>query len=201
MSNFLWNDTKNNHKIHLANWGLVSMHKEYGGLGIPSLRELNLSILASWLKRYNSDKNKLWKELLDFKYNTKRPNILVTKTTNASSFFKGFMGAVQAAKMGYRWKLGNGRKIRLWEDTWIGSSSLAIQFYPLYRIINEHGKTIAELWDGYNLKVSFRRDVSESLYQSWLDLVELVSTVQLTDEEDEMVWQFTSKGIYSSVSL
>jgi hypothetical protein len=29
MSNFLWNDTENNHKIHLANWGLVSMHKEY----------------------------------------------------------------------------------------------------------------------------------------------------------------------------
>jgi hypothetical protein len=28
-----------------------------------------------------------------------------------------------------------------------------------------------------------------------------VSTVQLTDEEDEMVWQFTSKGIYSSQSL
>jgi uncharacterized protein (DUF2235 family) len=103
--------------------------------------------------------------------------------------------------MGYRWKVGNGRKIRLWEDTWIGSSSLAIQFYPLYRIINEHGKTIVELWDGHNLKVSFRRDVSESLYQSWLELVELVSTVQLTDEEDEMVWQFTSKGIYSSQSL
>jgi hypothetical protein len=55
------------------------MHKEYGGLGIPGLRELNLSLLASWLKRYNSDKNKLWKELIDFKYNTKRPNIFVTR--------------------------------------------------------------------------------------------------------------------------
>jgi hypothetical protein len=75
-------------------------------------------------------------------------------------------------------EVGNGRKIRLWEDTWIGSSSLANQFYPLYRIINEHGKTIAELWDGYNLKVSFRRNVSESLYQSWLDLVELVSVAE-----------------------
>jgi len=28
------------------------MCKEFGDLGIPSLRDLNVSLLASWLKRY-----------------------------------------------------------------------------------------------------------------------------------------------------
>jgi hypothetical protein len=51
------------------------------------------------------------------------------------------------------------------------------------------------------LKCSFRRSVSEELYQSWPEVVELVATVQLVDEENEMIWQFTSSGVYSSPSL
>lgn len=59
MANCLWNVNEDSHKIHLANWELVSMCKEYGGLGIPCLKDLNICLLASWLKRYNSDKDKL----------------------------------------------------------------------------------------------------------------------------------------------
>jgi hypothetical protein len=105
------------------------------------------------------------------------------------------MWAAQAAKMGYKWKVGNGRKIRLWEDNWLGSSSLAIQFWPLYRIVNEKGKTIAELWDGVSLKCTFTRCISEDLYQSWLEVVELVGTIQFTNEADEMISQFNSSEL------
>jgi hypothetical protein len=38
------------------------------------------------------------------------------------------MWAAEATKLGYRWKIGNGRKIKFWEDNWLGESSLAIQF-------------------------------------------------------------------------
>ena len=201
MANCLWNDSVDNHKYHLANWEKVSMCKEFGGLGIPNLRDLNICLLGSWLKRYNSDKEKLWKELIDFKYNTQKPNIFQSRSSGASNFFKGFMWAAQAAKMGYRWKVGNGRKLRLWEDSWLGSSSLAIQFWPLYRNFNEKNKSIAELWDGQDLKRTFRRNVREDLYQVWLEVVALVSTINLTDEEDEMVWLYNSSGVYSSQSL
>lgn len=78
------------------------------------------------------------------------------------------------------------------EDNWLGSSSLAIQFYPLYKIVNEKGKSIADLWDGNNLKCTFRRNVLVELYHNRLEVVELISTVNLIDEEDEMVCQFTS---------
>lgn len=112
MGHCLWDDTEECHRYHLANWELVSMCKEYGGLGIPSLRDLNISLLASWLRRYKADKEKLWKELIDFKYKTQKPNIFATKSRGGSSFFKSFLRAAQAAKMGYLWKVGNGRQIR-----------------------------------------------------------------------------------------
>jgi len=53
--------------------------------------------------------------------------------------------------------------------------------------LNEKNRSIAELWDGQELKCTFRRNVSEELYNSWLEIVDLVSTIQFSEEEDEMV--------------
>lgn len=50
LANCLWNDNAENHRIHLVNWDTVSMRKEFGGLGIPNLRDLNICLLASWIK-------------------------------------------------------------------------------------------------------------------------------------------------------
>jgi hypothetical protein len=54
--------------------------------------------------------------------------------------------------MGFRWRVGDGKKIKLWEDNWLGTSSLAIQFWDLYIIVNEKSSTIADMWDRHNLK-------------------------------------------------
>jgi hypothetical protein len=47
MANCIWNDLEGHRKIHLANWKLVCKKKEYGGLGIPDLANLNMSLLSS----------------------------------------------------------------------------------------------------------------------------------------------------------
>jgi hypothetical protein len=72
--------------------------------------------------------------------------------------------AERVAKMRYRWKVGDGKKIRFWKDVWLGSSSLAIQYWEIYVIVNEHNKTISELWDGENLRCTFRRCVDLKLF-------------------------------------
>jgi hypothetical protein len=46
---------------------------------------------------------------VDFKYNLS-PNILWARPNSCSPFWKGVIWAANAAKMGYRWKLGNGKK-------------------------------------------------------------------------------------------
>jgi hypothetical protein len=65
----------------------------------------------------------------------------------------------------------------------------------------EQGKTIADLWDGNVLKCSFRRNLSPELYGVWLEVNELVSTIHLSNDEDSLIWQFSTKGTYSSQSL
>jgi hypothetical protein len=107
---------------------MVTMKKEFGGLGVPDLREVNLCLLASWIRRYSKDEGKLWKALVDFKYNTINPNILSCRDVGASNFWQCVMWAARVAKLGYRWKVGNGVKIKFLKDLWFGSTSLAIQY-------------------------------------------------------------------------
>jgi len=61
--------------------------------------------------------------------------------------------------MGIHWKIRNGEKVRFWEDQWIGNTSLAIMYWPLYVINDQQGSTVREVWDGVNLKLTFRRTV------------------------------------------
>jgi hypothetical protein len=56
MTHCLWNNNEECHKYHLANCQLVSLKKEYG---VPNIKELNLCLLGSWVKRNAIDKEKI----------------------------------------------------------------------------------------------------------------------------------------------
>lgn len=75
MANFLWNDSEGKHKYHLANWQSLAQKKEFGGLGIPDIKTLNMCLLASWINRYNLHRDLIWKKIVDHKYKNKDPNI------------------------------------------------------------------------------------------------------------------------------
>jgi hypothetical protein len=119
----------------------------------------------------------------------------------ASPFWKGVLWAKQAAQMGYSWQVKDGKSVRFWEDKWFGNSSLAIQYWPLYVIVNEKGKTVAEAWDGSSLKFTFRRNVSPQLMEMWLELLGIAESINFSEEPDAVVWRFTSNGRYSVQSL
>lgn len=83
-------------------------------------------LLASWIKIYNIDSHKMWRQPVDHKYDTESPNIFCSCTVAASQFFKGVrFGQLLQPKWGFRWKTGNGKKVKSCEDNWLGSSSLA----------------------------------------------------------------------------
>ena len=201
MAHFFWDNSEEKHKYHLARWPLIAQNKEFGGLGVPDLRTLNMCLLASWIHRYHLQDNVLWSQIIKSKYRTENPNVLCCLERNASPFWKGVQGAAQAAALGYQWLVGDGRRVRFWEDHWFGNSSLAVQFWQLYVINNEQGATICQVWDGSELKLTFRRTVSQRLMLQWEELTQIASNISLNNEEDTSVWKFTSNGQYSVQSL
>ena len=113
MANCLWNDFEGHRKLHLANWKMVCMKKDFGGLGIPNLQDVNLCLLGSWVKRYYESEGKPWKMIIDHKYMSNKINIFAPNLSpSASRFWKGLKTIIQALKLGYRWKVGSGEKVR-----------------------------------------------------------------------------------------
>jgi hypothetical protein len=96
----MWNDEEGHKKIHLANWLSIYMKKEYGGLGIPNLQDLNICLIGSWIRRYINREGSLWKRVVGAKYNTKSPNILCCQDTHPSIFWKGVMWALELLSLG-----------------------------------------------------------------------------------------------------
>ena len=103
--------------------------------------------------------------------------------------------------MGVRWVIGNGGKIRFWEDQWLCNTCLAILFRALYVINEQHGKTVRKVWNGEELQLSFRRGVSERIMDMWEELKAAVENIELNNEEDHILWTYSSSGKYSVQSL
>jgi hypothetical protein len=59
------------------------------------------------------------------------------------------------------------------------------------------GKTIDQARDGMNLKLTFRRTVDTRLWNQWQEVVQIATGLHFEDEEDIMIWQFTSFGRFS----
>ena len=201
MDHFFWGDQGDEHKYHLAKWGMISQKKEFGGLGIPNLREFNMSLLASWEKRYFMDSDKNWVRLIDHKYRTNNPNLLWSRQGVGSPFWKGVTWAFEGIRPFFRWNLGNGNKVSFWDDTWVGDSSLKTQFWEVYEICQQQHCVVSQVWDGFNLKLTFNRCVEAVFMERWHDLIRVISNMTISNEVDHPVWVLESSGIYSVQSF
>ena len=74
-------------------------------------------------------------------------------------------------------------------------------YWPLYVINEQQGSTDREVCDGVNLKLTFRRTVSEQVMNLWWELVGLVDNIVLYDEDDTIIWSYNSSGKYTIQSL
>ena len=111
------------------------------------------------------------------------------------------MWAAQALKFGYRWVVGDGTKVRFWKDTWFGTAPLATQFWDLFCICNQTGVPLASVWNGVEVKLTFRRNFSEEMMERWYELTEIISSVVYNNDGDALVWQYESNEEYSTQSL
>jgi hypothetical protein len=82
-------------------------------------------------------------------------------------------------------------------------NSLAIQFWELCAKNNEQNISIADVWDGRTLILSFgfRRCFHQNLMNKWSDLSNIVESLHLSDDDDSLIWKYESKGIYYESSL
>jgi hypothetical protein len=94
------------------------------------------------------------------------------------------MWAAGAVRFGYKWLVGDGKSIKFWEDTWNCNAPLAVIYWDIYMIVNQQAQTIYELWDGQQLKCTFRRTFTEELMTQWLEILEIAKGINFSDSPD-----------------
>ena len=89
---FLWGWGDEGRKVAWVSWRKVCEPRETGGLGILNLRLFNAALLGKWIWRLETEKDGLWKEILESKYGGWRN--LQEQRSNAkdSSWWKDLKG-------------------------------------------------------------------------------------------------------------
>jgi hypothetical protein len=78
----------------------------------------------------------------------------------------------------------------------LGEAPLSSQYPALYNIVSHKHVRVVDVLSKTPLNIGFRRVLPEDKWESWLDLVQRLMNVQLTDEPDSFKWRLTTSGFF-----
>ncbi|KAL9687275.1 hypothetical protein QQ045_031674 [Rhodiola kirilowii] len=152
---FLWGSNDEVRKIHYVKWEKLQRPKSCGGLGIQGMAEKNASLLARWWWRLVSSRDGLWRKMILEKYKFKdcyNLEEINTQDRKISKSWKDILEVVkgssevgQAFREGLQVKLGNGSKLRFWDDTWLGDSPLKVSYKKLWSLASNKKAKVKEM--------------------------------------------------------
>ncbi|CAL5041675.1 unnamed protein product [Urochloa decumbens] len=180
--NFLWTGGEQSArgKCSVA-WPIVCRLKELGGLGIADLRLTGIALQSKWLWLQKTDQDRAWSSL----------DIKVSSDVHA--FFAISVLAI----------LGNGMRIKFWEDNWMDGTSIQHLAPNLVRLVPAHfraNRTVAQAL----MEQRWTRDITNTLNPraiQELDLIwDIVQGAVLQDREDQFIWRWSTNGQYSAQS-
>nr|XP_009599592.1 uncharacterized protein LOC104095219 [Nicotiana tomentosiformis] len=177
---------------------VAGLHVNWGK-SIRNQKAQNNSLLAKWLCRYNLEETALWRRVIQEKYGHGGPwctkpvsspyGVCVWKTIRGQWRFIADHSSI---------KVGNGRRVLFWCDTWFGHTPLNDQFPDLYNIAANPRISVAEAKSTRGWNIVFRRNLNDWELQSVAEFWETLEAFHgLTEEEDVLMWKGHKLGVFS----
>ncbi|RVW68296.1 Transposon Ty3-I Gag-Pol polyprotein [Vitis vinifera] len=121
-------------KDHLIRWKVVSRPKELGGLGFGKTSMRNIALLGKWLWRFPRERSGLWHKVIASIYGT-HPNgwdaNMVVRWSHRCPW-KAIAQVFQEFSPYVCLAVGNGERIRFWEDLWWDSRAWSLSSSGLF---------------------------------------------------------------------
>lgn len=117
--NFWWGNKDKGSKIHWLNWQKMGNHKANGGMGFRKLECFKKALLAKQLWRILTHPQSLVVVVLREKYCKDGSVLNINAKAYNSLLWKSLLAAREAIKGASRWRVGNGKRIKIWEDIWL----------------------------------------------------------------------------------
>ncbi|RVW36866.1 LINE-1 retrotransposable element ORF2 protein [Vitis vinifera] len=143
---FLWSGVGEGKRDHLVNWDVVCKPKSRGGLGFGKISIRNVALLGKWLWRYPREGSALWHQVILSIYGSHSNGWDVNNIVRWSHrcpwkaialvYTKSFPSFT-------RFVVGNGDRIRFWDDLWWGEQPLGVQYPRLLSVVTDKNAPIS----------------------------------------------------------
>ncbi|KAH1106857.1 hypothetical protein J1N35_010625 [Gossypium stocksii] len=119
MGAFWWRKKQGKWRMHWYDWKSLCAFKEDGGMGFRNLTHFNIALLAKQGWRLLRNPNSLLARTFKAKYYNES-DFLNSSLGNVPSFtWRSIWTSKGLLLKGLGWRIGNGRKVSIWEDSWI----------------------------------------------------------------------------------
>ncbi|GAB2280059.1 hypothetical protein Dimus_039392 [Dionaea muscipula] len=152
-TNFLWGGSITKKKIHLVKWEKLTYPKNKGGLGIRSIKGVNICLLFRWFWKFSTEKTTIWGS--------------VVRAVNGLDLHCCFTNLALNSKSSIMWKdilklrsrcpllsqvffsnvvlkVGNGQSFRFWKDHWLGGVPFMVAYPRLFSIAANQNASLAD---------------------------------------------------------
>ena len=207
LKGFLWEGVEEGKKNHLVKWEVVIKSKEEGGLGVGNLRKRNEALLAKWLWRFPKESNSLWHKVIRSKYGLQDNGWDANPSMRVSSRspWKDISYGLQSFQECCKFEVGNGERVRFWEDGWLEGGPLKEQYPRLFLLSRIHNQSISSFVDSSLHSLSwnfdFRRNLNELEIEEAARLLQKVENVRLIQSRaDNRRWKLDLSGLFTCKS-
>ncbi|XP_024626573.1 uncharacterized protein [Medicago truncatula] len=193
LAKFWWGSNTDQKKIHWMSWERMSKAKADGGLGFRGMEEFNKALLGKHCWRLVAGESSLLEKVFKSRYYPKGEFLDAKEGYLPSFAWKSILSARGLLAKGGMWKIGNGRKVRIWKDIWMpdlkllepGEGSLTIHVDACVKeLIDEDTKQ----WNREVIFANFERDVAQNIVNTPLSM---------RLPADKLVWHWEKDGEFS----
>ena len=145
--NFLWGGIGDEPKFHLVKWATVCSPIASGGLGIRKVILFNEDLLGKWLWRFGMERAALWRQVIEVKYGNEWGG-WCTRPVNGPygvRLWKYISRGWPSFSRHILYDIGDGSRVKFWQDHWCGETSLAVSYPELFRVCRDKEVSVVDL--------------------------------------------------------
>jgi hypothetical protein len=192
-------------------WDCICLPKDQGGLGVKNLALFKLTLLGKWKRRFLTESEAVWAELLRFRYGHLPAQLLnsnaLSYNVKSSLWWRDIIGLEKGSND--KWFMSNigrcvenGKNIGFWKFKWFGDQPFSLLFPDLFAKESYKEALISERMQGGGNVLAWSWNWSEQLTPSEAHqleyLKELLLGFSLNSNSDDMWrWKSGTMGFFS----
>ncbi|KAJ0445610.1 putative reverse transcriptase zinc-binding domain-containing protein [Helianthus annuus] len=210
---FLWGSIEEKEKMKWVAWKNMMTPKDLGGMGLGSLRVMNLAMLSKWWWRFKIEKDSLWRKVVwEIHKNARDWNFIPLKSSITSpwkqifSIKEDFNTAGVCLESLFRGRPGCDSDIYFWKERWLFEIPLCEKFPTLFQLERQKNALVKDrMTSGSSGPVPvFSWSCSPSSTEELLELGSLsdaLTSFQFGHNSDTWTWALDSSGSFTVGSV